>query len=104
MAIEICSTPDEAAQIQAGLDEAAAFEPTDNPWDAMANGSKWLYKFLGAFVKLQDSSKIDQIEALTASTEELVAKVEAPEQEVANWLYSSVNAVGILLGAVTFND
>ncbi|MBR2256393.1 MAG: hypothetical protein IJ899_03430 [Blautia sp.] len=103
MAIYISTSQEEAAQIQEALDEAAAFEPTDNPWDAMANSSEWLYRMLCAFVKIQDSSKIDQIEALTASTEELVENTEAPEQAVTNWLYSSVNAIGILLDTITFD-
>ena len=99
---EISTSQEQLAQIEAGMSEfAAGDEAATNVREQMANGAKWLSKMLGAFVKLQDASKVEAIENLASNTEDLVAQSDSPLQLVTDYLYNGVHTIAILLGVET---
>ena len=96
-----CSTQEEAAQIAAGIEEF------NTDW-ANAEGdarkqvaSRWLYKMIGAMVKLQVPDNASAIDTITESTEALVEEAQGPKQASVNWLYSAVRAASGLTGTLT---
>ena len=98
---ECCPSQDMVDQIEEGLtpvsqDDAAA----STVGEKLVVGSRWLFKMLGAFTKLQGEDKVQSIENLTNNTEAGVADY-GPLQAAATWLYSSVYACGVLTGAMT---
>ena len=98
---ENCTSQDMVDQIEEGLTQVGQEDAAASTvGEKLAVGSKWLFKMLGAFTKLQGEDKIQSIENVTNNTE---AGVEGAGslQATATWLYSCVYACGVLTGAMT---
>jgi hypothetical protein len=98
---ENCTSQDMVDQIEEGLTEVGQEDAAASTvGEKLAVGSKWLFKMLGAFTKLQGEDKIQSIENLTKNTEAGVAEAGSL-QATATWLYSCVFACGVLTGEMT---
>jgi hypothetical protein len=98
---ECCTSQDMVDQIEEGLTQVGQEDAAASTvGEKLVVGSKWLFKMLGAFTKLQGEDKIQSIENITNNTEAGVANA-GPLQATATWLYSCVYACGVLTGAMT---
>ena len=100
-AMSSCSTQEEAEQIAAGIEEFNTDWGNAEGDDRKQVASRWLYKMIGALVKLQTPDNADAIDAITEETEALAAEAQGPKQASVNWLYSAVRAVYGLAGTIT---
>ena len=94
---EGCSSEDQVAQLEEAL--AQCSEEFDNAAGALeqqAVGAKWLFKMLGAFVKVQNENNAEPAQALTDQITEQAEAQMGPMQETVQWLYGSVQMASVL--------
>ena len=104
LASQICVSGNEdfQNQIQEGLQQFT--EEFSAGEDEEAQGvvsAKWLFKMLGAFVKIQNMNNADAIDALKADVEQQAENAASPSQELVYWLYGAVHAASGLTGTIT---
>ena len=94
---EGCSSEEQIAQIEEGLVQYS--EESDNAagtLEKQAVGAKWLFKLLGAFVKVQNENNVEPAQALVDQITQQAEASTGPMQETVQWLYGSVQMASVL--------
>ncbi len=101
-AATVCApTEDLARQLSDGVEDFNKEFDAAQGDEQLQVSSKWLYKMIGALVKLQNSNNAEAIDSFTEHAEAEVESAQGPKQASITWLYNAVRAASGLAGNIS---